>query len=136
MAKTQTFRVVNGRIHFRCYACQGRQMLAIPPGIRKRSIRCSKCGEVTRCNFNRRTIPREQQRGKIFMSVGDSNYIEVDLYDMSLNGIGFDISIRDIRKINLGREIRFKCTWNPRLFSHGRYIVRSINGRRIGAQRG
>ena len=106
------------------------------PGIRKRSLRCNKCGEITRCNFNRRTIPREQQRGKIFMSVDDSNYIEVDLYDMSLNGIGFDISIRDIRKMTVGREIQFKCTWNPRLYGQGRYIVKSIKGRRIGAQRG
>lgn len=109
--------------------------MAIPSGVRKRSIRCNKCGEITRCDFNRRLIPREQQRGKILMSTSDSNYVEVDLYDMSLNGIGFDVSYRDIRKISVGKEIQFRCTWNPRLFSQGRYVVRSIKGRRIGAQR-
>ncbi len=69
------------------------------------------------------------------MSANDGKYIEVDLYDMSLNGIGFDISIRDISKITVGKEIQFRCTWNPRLLGQGRYIIRSIKGRRIGAQR-
>ncbi len=135
MAKTKTFRVVGGRIHFKCHACQNRRMVAVPPGVRKRSIRCNKCGEITRCDFNRREIPREQQRGKVLMSISDSSYIEVDLYDISLNGIGFDISIRDVRRISVGNEIQFRCTWNSKLFSQGRYIVRSIKGRRIGAQR-
>lgn len=80
-------------------------------------------------------IPREQQRGKILMSTSDGNSVEVDLHDMSLNGIGFDVAVRDIRKISVGNEVQFRCTWNSRLFSQGRYVVRSIKGRRIGAQR-
>jgi hypothetical protein len=135
MAKMKTFRVVNGRVHFKCYACQGRRMVAIPPGTRRRSIRCNKCGEITRCDFNRRTIQREQQRGKILMSTNDGDYVEVDLYDLSINGIGFDVSIRDVRKMTVGKEIQFRCTWNPRLLGQGRYIIRSTKGRRIGAQR-
>jgi hypothetical protein len=79
--------------------------------------------------------PREQQKGKVLMSVGDDNYVEVDLFDISFNGIGFDVAVRDIRKISVGKEIQFKCTWNSKLFSHGRYVIRSIKGRRIGAQR-
>ena len=134
MAKTRTFRVVGGRIHFKCHACQSKRMVAIPPGVRKRSVRCNKCGEITRCDLNRRQIPREHQTGKVLMSAGDNSYIEVDLYDISLGGVGFDVSPRDIRKMSVGKEIQFKCTWNSRLFQQGRYIVRSIKGRRIGAQ--
>ena len=135
MSKTQTFRVVSGRIHFKCHACQAKRMVTIPPGVRQRSIRCQKCGELTRAGFNRRLMLREQQRGKVLVSSGDSRYVEVDLHDISSNGIGFDVSPRDIRKMTVGAEVQFRCTWNPRLLSQGHYIVRSIKGRRIGAQR-
>ncbi|MGB3223351.1 MAG: hypothetical protein WBB23_11170 [Desulforhopalus sp.] len=110
-------------------------MVSIPPEVRKRSIRCHRCGEITRCDFNRRLIQREQQKGRILMTTSEGWDIEVDLYDISVNGIGFDVAPRDIRKISVGREVRFRCTWNPRLVNQGRYVVRSIKGRRIGAQR-
>jgi hypothetical protein len=135
MAKTQTFRVVGGRIHFKCHACQGKRMVAIPSHVRRKSIRCHKCGEITHADFNRRLLQREQQRGKVLMFPGDGDYVEVDLYDLSPHGVGFDIAIRDIRKISVGKEIQFRCTWNSKLFNQGRYIIRSIKGRRVGAQR-
>lgn len=135
MAKTRTFRVVDGRIHFKCHACQGKRMVAIAYEVRRRSLRCHKCGEITHANFNRRLIQREQQQGKVLMSTGDGTYVEVDLFDISQNGIGFDVTVRDIRKISVGKEVQFRCTWNSKLFSQGRYVVRSIKGRRIGAQR-
>lgn len=135
MAKTQTFRVVGGRIHFKCHSCQGKRMVAIPPQVRRRSIRCHKCGEITHANFNRRLLQREQQKGKVLMFSGDGEYVEVDLYDLSPQGVGFDISIRDVRKISVGKEIQFRCTWNSKLFNQGRYVIRSIKGRRVGAQR-
>jgi len=69
------------------------------------------------------------------MYTGDGKYIEVDLFDISLDGVGFDVAIRDVRKISVGNEIQFRCTWNSQLFSQGRYIVRSINGQKVGAQR-
>jgi hypothetical protein len=135
MGKTKTFRVVNGRVHFKCHSCQAKRMMAVPPGIRRRSVRCQKCGEITSCNFNRRQIPREQQRGKILISTNNSSDFEVDLYDISNSGIGFDVAARDIRKISVGAEVKFRCTWNSKLFARGRYVIRSIKGRRIGAQR-
>lgn len=135
MAKTQTFRVVGGRIRFKCHQCQSIRMLAIPQEVRRRSIRCHKCGEITHAGFNRRLIQREQQKGKVLMSTIDGTYIEVDLFDISQNGVGFDMAIRDIRKVAVGKEVQFRCTWNSQLFSQGRYIVRSIKGRRIGAER-
>jgi len=135
MAKTTTFRLVNGRIHFKCSACQAKRMVTIPPQVRSRSIRCHRCGELVRGNFNRRITPREQQRGKVQVSTSDGTCVEVDLYDISLHGIGFDVAPRDIRKMIVGKEIQLRCTWNPRLFLRGHYVIRSIKGRRIGVQR-
>ena len=135
MAKTQTFQVVGGRIRFKCHACQSIRMLAIPNQVRRRSIRCHKCGEITQAGFNRRLVQREQQKGKVLISASDGTYIDVDLVDISQNGIGFDMAIRDIRKVAVGKEVQFRCTWNSQLLSQGRYIVRSIKGRRVGAER-
>ena len=134
MAKSKTFLIIRGRINFKCYSCQAKRMMAIPPGIRRRSIRCHRCGEITNCNFNRRMIRREQQRGKVLMSTGNYSDVEVDLFDISNTGIGFDVAARDIRKVSVGSEVQFRCTWNPRLFRRGRYVIKSIKGRRIGAQ--
>jgi len=134
MARSRTFRVVDGRMHFKCHSCQGRRLVTIPGEIRRRSIRCQKCGEITHCDFNRRQVNREQQKGKILVYTAANDHIEVDLHDMSIYGIGFDVSIRDIRKFSVGNELQFRCTWNSKLFSQGRYVVRSIKGRRIGAQ--
>lgn len=135
MPKTQTFRVVGGRIRFKCHACQSIRMVAIPNEVRRRSIRCHKCGEITQASLNRRLIQREQQKGKVLMSLSDGTYLAIDLFDISQNGVGFDIATRDIRKVSVGKEIQFRCSWNSQLFSQGRYIIKSIKGRRIGAER-
>ena len=68
MAKLKTFRVIKGRAQFKCPFCQKRRNVAIPPTVRKRSIRCHQCDEITRCNFNRRVILREQQSGKVLLT--------------------------------------------------------------------
>jgi hypothetical protein len=110
-------------------------MQAIPHEVRRRSIRCHKCSEITHANFNRRLIQREQQRGKVLMSLRDGTHLDVDLFDISQNGVGFDMAMRDIRKVTVGNEIQFRCTWNSQLFGQKRYIIKSIKGRRIGAER-
>ncbi len=135
MAKTKTYRVDNGRMLFRCPECQGKRMLSIGPGIRMRSIRCAKCGQSTRCIFNRRLTPREQQSGTVFLFTTDGRELLVDLFDLSQNGVGFDLSTRDMNKIIIGRDVQFKCTWNPHLLNHGRYVVRSVKGQRVGVER-
>lgn len=135
MAKLRTFRVVNGRILFKCPACQGKRMIAVAPGVRSRFLRCSKCNEATRCLLNRRLVEREQQSGKVLLLAGDGRELEVDLFDISRDGVGFDVATRDIMKISIGRELHFKCTWNPHLLGQSRYVVKSINGQRVGAER-
>ena len=135
MAMTKTFRVENGRTLFKCHICQGKRMITVGPGVRMRSLRCSKCGESTRCIFNRRQTPREQQSGTVQLLTSDGRELSVDLYDVSLNGVGFDLSIRDINKVSVGRDVQFKCSWNPQLLGTGRYVVRSVQGQRVGVER-
>ena len=128
MAKTLTFRVVNGRVHFKCHNCSAKRMISIAPHIRRRSFKCHSCGETTRCIFNRRLDRREQQLGKVLVTVSDGTEIEVSLADISLYGVGFDIPLRGAKKIAVGKELRFRCPWNPQLLSRGRLIVIPING--------
>lgn len=135
MAKTKTFRVENGRMLFKCPACQGKRMFTVPSGVRSRSLRCNKCGESTRCIFNRRLIPRDQQNGAVLVQAGDGREIIADLADISIRGVGFDLGVRDTNKVTVGRDIYLKCPWNPSLFSNSRYVVRSIKGQRVGAEK-
>jgi len=78
-------------------------------------------------------MERTNQSGRILMLFG-GNQNEVDLYDISNRGVGFDMDARSGVKIAIGREIEFKCSWNPRLLNHGRYVVRSVKGTRVGAE--
>ena len=135
MSKTKTFRVDNGRLLFKCQKCQSKRMITVPSGIRLKTLRCSKCGESIRCTFNRRQMAREQQCGSAWLLTGDGREFLVDLYDVSENGVGFDLSTRDINKLTVGRDVQFKCTWNPGLFSNARYVVRTVHGQRVGVER-
>ena len=135
MAKTKTFRVENGRMLFKCDLCQGKRVVAVGQGVRTRSLRCSKCGESTRCIFNRRIAQRESQCGTIILQTNDGRELTVSLFDISPNGVGFDLSVRDMNKIDVGRKVQFKCNWNPGLLSTGRYVVRSVKGQRVGVER-
>lgn len=134
MARTKIFRVVNGRIQFKCADCQAKRMISIPPGLRRRSYRCHKCKELTRCTFNRRIFNRDQQRGKVLLTNTLGDQFEIDLFDISLHGVGFDVKFNDLKKLSIGQSVTLRCTWNPRLLNSGRYLVKSIKGRRIGAE--
>jgi hypothetical protein len=63
------------------------------------------------------------------------NNAEVSLFDVSLNGVGFELDLRNGLNLSVGRDIQFRCNWNSRLISQGRWIVRSMQGRRVGAER-
>jgi hypothetical protein len=134
MPKTRIFQVTDGRIHFKCPFCQSRRMITIPPGIRKRSVRCQKCSEFTSCVFNRRKVERNHQTGRVLVMTSENN-AEVSLFDVSLNGVGFELDLRNGLNLSVGRDIQFRCNWNSRLISQGRWIVRSVQGRRVGAER-
>ena len=134
MIKTKSFRVVNSRFHFKCGECQTKRMMSISSAIRKRSIRCHKCKELTRCVFNRRLESREQQLGKVLLTITGGRELDANLYDISPHGVGFNVSIRDLKKISVGMTINLRCPWNHTLLGYGPYIVTSIHGDRIGAK--
>ncbi len=135
MPKTKTFRVIDGRMHFTCYNCGAKRMVGVAPGTRRQSIHCQKCGELSRCILNRRVEPRESQCGRVLLFLDDGRPLEVDLFDISPNGVGFDVSPRDARKITPGRDVELRCPWSPNLLGKGRFVIRTINGRRVGAFR-
>jgi hypothetical protein len=108
-------------------------MIAVGANLRRRMVRCQKCGEKTSCVFNRRHCERVNQKGRVFLLV-DGIQVEVDLYDISEQGVGFELGGRSGIKMVVGREIEFRCSWNSRLFKRGRYVVRSVKGLKIGAE--
>ncbi len=135
MAKSRIFQVISNRFRFICSDCKAKRSLPVPPNVRRRSVRCHKCGVVTQCQLNRRLKPREMQSGKAIMIARDGNELEIDLRDISLGGVGFDAPFGALRKIALGQEVQLRCNWNPRLLDRGRYRVISIKGQRVGVKR-
>lgn len=133
MQKSKTFNVKEKRIFFKCPHCKFKRMLTVPPNIRRRTVRCPKCMEKTVCILNRRQMTRTGQSGRVFLFVG-TEMVEVNLFDISEKGAGFELDPRTSIKIITGREIELKCKWNPRLFSKGRYIVKSVRGCKVGVE--
>lgn len=136
MSRTKTYRVVNNRMQFRCPECGTRKYIAVPPDVRRRSVRCTKCGARNNCLLNRRNIPRDSQAGKAVLVLPDGREIEIDLHDLSMKGIGFDLPLGVAKKLHVKQVVSFKCTWNPRLIGNNRYEIKSIHGRRVGAEKG
>lgn len=127
-------RVENTRIHFRCSFCQKRTTLAIPPNVCRKNITCHNCGATTPCSLNRRMERRKQQSGKAFLTTSEGRVIDVELVDISVRGVSFHIAPKDLSKVTEGKEVNLRCAWNPKIFTRGNYVIRSIVGRRIGAQ--
>ncbi|MCK5604700.1 hypothetical protein KAR91_22615, partial [Candidatus Pacearchaeota archaeon] len=67
MGKTVNFRVINNRMQFRCSTCGAKRNFPVPANLRRKNMRCHKCGVVTKCMLNRRAIPRELQSGQAVM---------------------------------------------------------------------
>ena len=76
---------------------------------------------------------REIQEGRVILLVG-GRQIEVTLLNISTRGVGFELDFRSGVKIEVGKDIELRCGWNPQLFKHGRYVVRSVRGQKIGAE--
>lgn len=137
MGKTVTFQAVNNRIQFRCPHCNAKRNMAIPPDLRKKSVRCHKCGETTRCGIDRRTSQRSYQAGKVVVVAGDGRQFEVNLHDISATGAAFNLPLGKIRPTGIaaGKQVKIKCGWNPRLFGNSSFLVKNVLGRRVGVQR-
>jgi len=137
MAKIATFRVINNRMQFRCPKCGAKRNFPVQGNIRKKNMRCHKCGEVIRCVLNRRTTPRQRQSGLATLITNDGKEISVNIHDISADGIGIEIpvTIARARTIKKGQKIRFHCKWNPRLLGSGYFIVINSSGQRIGVKK-
>ena len=137
MAGTTTFQVINNRFLFRCTNCGAKRRLSAPPHLRRKNIRCFKCGELNKCGFNRRTTPRQQQSGKALLITKDGRELDITLTDISSRGIGLELSIKAMRSraIKVGDPVQLICNWNPRLFSGCRFVVRNIKEQRVGVKK-
>jgi hypothetical protein len=71
------------------------------------------------------------------MTTNEGQDMVVHLHDISTSGVGLDIPIgaARARKLTPGHQVQFKCSWNPRLFNTGRFVVKNIKGQRIGVKR-
>jgi len=135
MPKTKEFKIQDRRLLFKCPSCGARRN-SIIPDIRRKTIRCHNCGEMIRAVFNRRPEQRAHQAGKLILKTRDGRELEVTLKDLSSKGIGFELATgKSLRHLSVGHEINLSCSWNPNLLSQSRYVVRNINGLRVGAEK-
>lgn len=135
MEKTKEFKIQNGRLLFKCPSCGARKNSVIPD-IRRKSIRCHQCGELTRCVFNRRPEQREPFSGRLVLKTRDGRKLEVVLRDLSARGVGLELPTgKSLKHLAVGTEFTLTCSWNPRLLPDSRYVVRNIHGLRVGAEK-
>lgn len=134
MARSKTYRVIDNRFQFKCEICGAKRSLAIPPETRSKTVKCHKCGTVSRCALNRRGLRREHQSGKAMMTLPGGRQFPVDLRDISFAGVGVDVAPGSGRMLNVRWEVKLECNWNSNLFSRGRYVIKNIQGDRIGIQ--
>ena len=102
----------------------------------QKNIKYFKCGESTRCLFNRRTDKRVFQSGKILLTTKAGKELEVNLKDLSYNGAGVEIAAGvSPTSLAVGQEVSLKCNWNSQLITNRRFVVQNINGQQIGMKK-
>ena len=135
MPKTKEFKIQDRRLLFKCPSCGARRN-SIIPDIRRKTIRCHNCGEMTRALFNRRPEQRVHHAGKLTLKTRDGREVEVTLKDLSSKGIGFELPTgKSLKLLTVGHENHLTCSWNSNLLPDTRYVVRNITGLRVGAER-
>jgi hypothetical protein len=67
----------------------------------------------------------------------DGQTIDMNIFNISDNGIGVEIPAKMIRShgIKVGKKFRFECNWNPHLVRNSSFIIRNIYGQRIGLEK-
>lgn len=105
--RSQTCTVKDGRIRITCSRCAKKQYVAIPAGLRKKTVRCT-CGQSTLYTLNHRAAPRESTCGKAFVILSSGRECPIYLCDLSLGGVGFTISTQYSRALATGQDLRIK----------------------------
>ena len=135
--KTVITKVINNRMQFRCSKCRTKRNLPVQANTRRKRVRCQKCGAITICNLNRRLVPRLFQPGKAVMIASDGQTIDMNIFNISDNGIGVEIPAKMIRShgIKVGKKFRFECNWNRHFLRNSSFILKNIYGQRIGLEK-
>ena len=130
--KTKEFRVQDNRLLFKCPYCRKRRNYTML-NMRRKTIKCYECGEMTRCVFNRRPELRESQSGLLTVKTREGKEILVMMRDISARGVGFEVQKgKDLRLIRKGQEISLNSNWSPAMIPKSRFRVQNINGFRVG----
>ena len=130
--KTKESRLQDNRLLFKCPYCGKRRNYTLL-NVRRKTIKCDGCREMTRCLFNRRPELRESQSGMLTLRTREGKEIQVMMRDISSRGIGFEVlKGKDLRLIKKGHEIALTSNWSPAMIPKSRFKVQSINGFRVG----
>jgi hypothetical protein len=131
--RSQTVTVKDGRIRITCSRCAKKQYIAIPDGLRKRMVRCT-CGHSTLCTLNHRTLVRESACGKAFVILPTGRECPVYLCDISLGGVGFNVTTQHSRAIASGQDLRIKYRSMNGSTVVRRIRIKSLGNNRAGAE--
>lgn len=131
--KSQTCTVKDGRIRISCPRCEKRRYIAVPAGLRKKSVRCD-CGMTTNYTLNHRVLPRESTCGKALVIVQGGREIPVYLCDISLGGIAFNVPHQYVRSIANVQELTIKFRSITGSTVSRKILIKSTNNNRVGAQ--
>lgn len=130
--RTKEFRVQDNRLLFKCPNCSKRRNYPLLK-VRRKTIKCYYCGEMTKCLFNRRPEQRECQSGALMLKTMEGKELSVMMRDISSKGIGLELKKgKDLRSIKMGQEISLTSNWNHARIPKSRFRVQAINGLRVG----
>lgn len=122
----------DNRLLFKCPYCGKRRNYTLL-NIRRKTLRCDECQEMTRCLFNRRPELRESQSGMLTLKTREGKEVQVMMRDISSRGIGFEVlKGKDLRLLRRGHEISLESNWSPAMIPKSRFRVQNINGFRVG----
>jgi len=131
--KSQTCTVKDGRIRVTCSRCAKKQYIAIPAGLRKKTVRCT-CGHSTNYTLNHRAFVRESTCGKAFVILPNGRECPVYLCDISMGGVGFNIPTQYSRALANGQDLRIKYRSLAGSTVLRRIRIKNLGNNRAGAE--
>ena len=131
--RSQTCTVKDGRIRVTCSRCSKKQYVAIPTGLRKKTVRCT-CGQSTLYTLNHRASVRESTCGKAFVILQNGRECPIYLCDLSLGGIGFNVPTQYSRAIATGQDLRIKYRSMIGSTVLRKIRIKSLTNNRAGAE--
>lgn len=131
--KSQTCTVKDGRIRVVCTRCAKKQYIAVPAGVRKKTVRCT-CGLSALYTLNHRATARESTCGKALIILQNGKECPVYLCDTSLGGVGFNIPRQYSRSLACGQELRIKFRSQSGTTVLRKILIKNLGNNRAGAQ--